>query len=271
MSNYHFKEALKDILVNTGCVETISYPFFDNPGFSDEKLLLKLANPVQPENKFMRGSLIYGLYRTVSQNNSFDPIALFEIGQVFTNKSEKTHLAIVLAGNNKQIGIAEEQISKALKIFFKPTVVVEFQELDKALASKFKIRKQIVKYLEIDVSDITSQTKTKKPAYKLIKNMVTYRKISKFPAVTRDLSFIVDKSQDITDITVAIYEADERVFRVELFDQFTSDKIGTDKKSLTFHIYLQDHEKTLKDEEGDQIIKSIINKLKIRHKAILRS
>ena len=68
-----------------------------------------------------------------------------------------------------------------------------------------------------------------------------------------------------------IYEISELVNRVELFDEFLSDKLGKNKKNLAFHIYFQSLTKTLKDNEASKIISQIIKTVEKKYNAKLRA
>lgn len=84
-----------------------------------------------------------------------------------------------------------------------------------------------------------------------------YEPVSKFPAVIRDISFIVEKSafnlnryyEAIRDIV-----GHELLEEVKLLDTYEDEnKFGKDKVSYTFRIVYRSHERTLTDEEVNAI------------------
>ena len=93
-----------------------------------------------------------------------------------------------------------------------------------------------------------------------------FKEISKFPAVQRDLSFVIDKKVNFTEIEKMLSALSiKQLGSFRLFDIFESDKLGKDKQSLAMNFTFQDENKTLTDEEIDRwmgkITKSIENNL----------
>jgi phenylalanyl-tRNA synthetase beta chain len=270
-SSYYLKETLKDILVEAGLTEVISYPFTSDPGAASEADLLEVANPVQPENKYLRSSLLHGLYQVIAKNSSFDPVMVFEIGQVFSKKGEFTHLAIAMAGGEKVLSELMEAIGLKLKEVLGNSTAPKVDIIDPKELGRIKIRKPKVLSSEIDITELLSKPVSLDLNFIRPDKEVHYRRVSKYPSVTRDLAFIVDNKVDVGLIIDSIYQINEKVNRVELFDVYSSDKLGIGKKSLAFHIYLQDLTKTLVDIEADEIIKQIIATIKKRFEAELRT
>jgi phenylalanyl-tRNA synthetase beta chain len=58
---------------------------------------------------------------------------------------------------------------------------------------------------------------------------------------------------------------------IEFFDQYFSDEIGENKKSVTFKVTLQSNEKTLDEKDLDSIHNNIIEKISSKFNAKLRS
>jgi phenylalanyl-tRNA synthetase beta chain len=99
---------------------------------------------------------------------------------------------------------------------------------------------------------------------------VIYKPVSKFPPVTRDLAFIVNSDIDTSKVEKEIGNISELISRVELFDEFSSDKFGQNKKNIAFHLYLQGPDRTLTDKEADEIIDKVINQIRTKYSAQLR-
>ena len=102
------------------------------------------------------------------------------------------------------------------------------------------------------------------------KKQVSYKTVSKFPSVTSDLAFIVAREINSLAVEDAIVSTSGFISRVELFDEFASNKFGANKKNIAYHIYLQHPEKTMTDKEADGIIKDIVSKIEEKYKAELR-
>jgi len=270
-SAFYIKETVKDNLVNLGFSEVKNYSFLsaDEATIAGIKTsgLLEVANPLQPENRYLRNSLIPGLLKNISKNSSFDPVLIFEIGQVFSKEGESSMLGLAAAGKNadKLLEKAKSELLEKYNIKKHDLVV---SKLTNDQAQKYKIRKPQTLFFEVNIDGIK---KIKDNLDLKISNAtIHYRKVSKYPSITRDLSFIVDAAVDASSLIDTLYTISENINRVELFDEFKSDKLGKDKKSLAFHLYLQDLDKTMIDEEADEIIKKAIEIIKKKFNATLR-
>lgn len=86
-----------------------------------------------------------------------------------------------------------------------------------------------------------------------------YKEVSKYPPITRDISFIVDKKFVPNDYFDLIREiGGDLVEQVELLDKYeNAEKFGADKASYTYRIIYRSPEKTLKSEEVDALQKKL--------------
>jgi phenylalanyl-tRNA synthetase alpha chain len=86
-----------------------------------------------------------------------------------------------------------------------------------------------------------------------------FKEVSKYPPITRDISFIVDKSFVPNNYFDLIRDlGGDLVEQVELLDKYENDKkFGPDKMSYTYRIVYRSHERTLTVEEIDPIQKEI--------------
>ena len=273
--SYYIKEKIKDVLVESGFTEIYGYAFLSEQDLSainlDPKDLLEIANPVQSENKYMRKSLLPGLLRTLAKNPAFDPILIFEIGNVFAKDSEDAHLAIVASG--KQCKRMIEGAISSIKNTFGISIELNTSELSRDDLARFKIKKPITYAFEISIKDLFSSAKIDQDVLKLSEAKKTphYRPISKYPSITRDLAFIVSNETNSEDILELMYKESDLINRVELFDEFSSDKFGAGKKNIAFHLDLQHQDRTLTDNEVDAVTKSITTKIETQFGAKLRT
>ena len=56
----------------------------------------------------------------------------------------------------------------------------------------------------------------------------------------------------------------------ELFDEYKGDNIEAGKKSIAMHFYIQGIDKNLVDNEIDEIVKRVMNKLEEKFGAVIR-
>ncbi len=103
------------------------------------------------------------------------------------------------------------------------------------------------------------------------KNNITYKEISKFPSVQRDLALIVDKSIAYADIEKNIKANKIQSLKtIKLFDIFESEKLGKDKKSMAVNFTFSDDTKTLEDADTEGMMNKIITSLEKQLNAVVR-
>jgi len=120
-----------------------------------------------------------------------------------------------------------------------------------------------IRILWSDDSRITSQFKDINSKYK---------PVSKYPAIFRDISFVIDKNISLNNYYEIVRDfADNLIEEVKLIDQYEDEeKFGKDKKSYTFRIVYRSHERTLTNEEVNEIQEKIRLKTQSDLNAILR-
>ncbi|MCU7835664.1 MAG: phenylalanine--tRNA ligase subunit beta [gamma proteobacterium symbiont of Taylorina sp.] len=115
--------------------------------------------------------------------------------------------------------------------------------------------------------------------------------LSKFPAIRRDIAIIVGDETNSSVIINSIrqtiknkmtqknsdkIQSNQKILTeqssiiVELFDVYTGDAVGEGKKSLAISLTLQEQSRTLKDDEVEILIRTILDDLEQQHGAKLR-
>jgi phenylalanyl-tRNA synthetase alpha chain len=99
-----------------------------------------------------------------------------------------------------------------------------------------------------------------------------FKEVSKFPPITRDISFVVDKNfipNNYFDLIRDI--GGDLVEQVELLDKYENpEKFGRDKLSYTYRIVYRSNERTLTTEEIDPMQDKIYKETKAQFKAQVR-
>jgi phenylalanyl-tRNA synthetase beta chain len=104
------------------------------------------------------------------------------------------------------------------------------------------------------------------------KSFNEYRPLPKFPAIGRDLAFVVDRQVPAAALTQLIREeAGEYLESVLLFDVYTGERIAPEKKSLAFSLTYRHPDRTLQDEEVQQATDHVVSVLAEKTGAELRS
>src|SRR3989338_11623777 len=98
-----------------------------------------------------------------------------------------------------------------------------------------------------------------------------YKEVSKYPAVTRDISFVIDKNINLNNYYELVRdEADNLIEQVESLDQYENEEKWPGKKSYTFRIVYRSLEKTLTNDEVNLIHDKITEKTKQELSAVIR-
>src|SRR5687768_14481738 len=108
---YEWEERVRDILVNLGLQEIVSYrmtsPERENRLMPRNEYVV-IANPITPERRVLRRSLLASVLESAELNGRADSIAMFEIGPIFEpNRNElpdePSKLALVMSGSRMTI------------------------------------------------------------------------------------------------------------------------------------------------------------------------
>ena len=103
------------------------------------------------------------------------------------------------------------------------------------------------------------------------KNSVSFKEISKYPAVSRDLALLLDKQVEFAQIEAIAYKTERKYLKsVELFDVYEGKNLPEGKKSYAVNFILQDEQKTLTDKQIEAIMNKIIANIKKELNAELR-
>ena len=290
------ERAFRNALVEHGFYENISYTLVSPD--SDEKLLLnnkdkivKISNPISDDLSCMRTSLLHSLLQNLNYNLSVGnkDIKIFECGRTYfaTEKgklpNEKNMLGICANVQGFDFfnmkAIIEDLLAKtslnytlerSKQSYLHPGVSADivcdgkvvgcFGKLHPVVAKNYDVPNEVY-YAELD-DDFIAGLPDKK---------IEVKSISKFPIVERDLAVVVDENVTTGELLDSIRAACGKLFYdVSLFDIYRSEQLGLNKKSMAFNIKLSSYDKTLTDEEINQVVNKILKTLAYKHGANLR-
>jgi len=98
-----------------------------------------------------------------------------------------------------------------------------------------------------------------------------YKEASKYPGISKDLAFIVDKNTTSDEISSIMKKAGGRLLQsIDIFDVYTGENVEDGKKSIAFSLNFADQSRTLTDEEVMEIFNHIIEKVESSLNAELR-
>ena len=283
---------IRNKMIGLGLNETLSYILVaENEAkqfCKDENETIKLLDPMSEDRNALRQSIIPSLINIYKYNKSRNnnDVSLFEIAKVFykngENFGEEQHLAVLLSGeyyqgigNSKKAdfyiikGIAEEILdylgyqNRYSFIADSNKIAKEFHPGQSAIISVNndpigvlgKVYPKIAKdvfVLEINLDKLLSKKVGK----------MKFKEISKFPSVNKDLAVVVDKNIEAQEIGKQIKKfAGSSLTEIKPFDVYTGAGIEENKKSIAFSLTFSDKNKTLNDEEINQIMQKVIEGL----------
>ncbi|EKD43119.1 MAG: hypothetical protein ACD_72C00448G0001 [uncultured bacterium] len=266
---------------------------------------LELDNPLSKERPFLRRNLLPNLLENVKNNIEVYPeVKIFEIGKVFSIEQsgvradsngdgllprQDTWLAVVSAVKKDetpywQARRALESICADLKVEFEtiladkvlpwehPTRLALVSVFGKTvgvigeinpMTSKNLGIEQRVGVLQINLSALSELLEKQE-------SKTGYKPASEYPAVVRDLAFLVKKEAEHVKILSSLLKVDPLVTKVELFDIYDGSNIGEGYKSMAYTLTLADPTRTLTTVEVDAVIKKVQTKLKKEFGAEIR-
>ncbi|OGI00557.1 MAG: phenylalanine--tRNA ligase subunit beta [Candidatus Melainabacteria bacterium GWF2_37_15] len=129
-----------------------------------------------------------------------------------------------------------------------PKILGTFGELHPDTTDKCKLS-QSVYLFEIDIDALLDNISYTVPRYK---------EIPHYPAVTRDIAFIIPENVSYQDITQTFKKFSGKLFKkADIFDLYKGEHVPEGSKSVAIRIMLQNPEATLTDEEVDKAISSL--------------
>ena len=147
----------------------------------------------------------------------------------------------------------------------KGPLVAYFGEIHPAIIKKLDLKEPNVYGLEIFLKNMPEP-------YKKIRQLKKSFQASDFQKSQRDFAFIIDKIFKIGLLEKIIKEIDPAIIKeVSTFDVYEGEKIPKDKKSVAINVILQSINKTLSEQDLDKISKKIIEVVKEKTGATIRS
>jgi phenylalanyl-tRNA synthetase beta chain len=278
--------------------------------FSKGEKEISLYNPISSDLNVLRRSIFSNLsiYLKRNQDRGYEDLSLFEIGPTFFGKNPGEQ-QIVVGGlksgrvNRKswldkernidvfdiksdviktliELGIEEKNlfVSDNTKNSYHPgrsgsvTLKSEkgphlayFGEIHPAITKSMDFKDKNIFGFEIFLKNIPEPNKKLRQTKKSFK-------ASDYQKSERDFAFIIDKIFKIGALEKIIREVDESLIQsVTTFDVYQGDNIPKDKKSVAINVTLQAIDKTLTENDLEQISKRIIDTVSEKTGATIRS
>jgi phenylalanyl-tRNA synthetase beta chain len=134
-----------------------------------------------------------------------------------------------------------------------------------------KVHKDILLKHDIEQDVFLAQLNTAALS-KYVSREKRYHPLPSFPMIIRDLAFMVEKSVAVAELSDSIKSVSGNLLKsVELFDLYAGDQIESSKKSCAFTLQFLSEERTLTENEIEQIVNKIVLALSLKYNAVLRS
>ena len=96
-------------------------------------------------------------------------------------------------------------------------------------------------------------------------------KFSDFQTSERDFAFVIDKNYQVGRLNNIIKNLDKNIKSVNIFDVFEGGNLPPDKKSIAINVSLQAEDRTLSDNDLNQISEKIIKEEENKNGGNIRS
>ncbi|MDR1196245.1 MAG: phenylalanine--tRNA ligase subunit beta [Endomicrobium sp.] len=282
-------------LYGLGFSEVLNYSFSEikDVEFFNLKYFHKIANPISKENEVLRPSLLPGLYKNLVLNagHGAETVALFEYGKIYVEPAERKTFAAIMYGRvwREWWKWEESKISPDFDFYFGGGIVKNILPTDDFVISEnlspkpyfhpgktaavvyrgkavgqfgilkpsFQedLKKEIF-YFEMDLESLENNCPD---------TSASFKRVSKFPLVKRDISVTADKAlqfSKIEKVIKSVMKSGNILKEYLLFSVYDdASKIGEGKISYSFRLFYKNNERTLNDEEVNKDMTDLISKL----------
>jgi phenylalanyl-tRNA synthetase beta chain len=296
------QEKVAGFLVGSGFNEIFTNSITNSNYFSESELrtAVRMINNLSADLNIMRPSLLETGLESISWNinRKNSNLRFFEFGKTYESSqsgkyAEMNHCCLYITGNLQHeswkgkpapvdfhylkgvcsaicelTGVKGEnhrlnhpKLATGMEIRQGEKIIFEAGEVDAAILRKFDIR-QPVFFADIYWDNLLEL---------VTGNHVVFSELPKQVPVNRDLALIVEKSLPFETIEKTVFGIGlQKLRKVQLFDIFESEKLGTDKKSMAISFTFLDQEKTLTDKEIDGMMGRIMKTAEEELKAEIR-
>jgi len=279
---------LSDLLTANGFNEIMSNSLTKSAYSPDLDKAVKILNPLSNDLDVMRQTMLFSGLEAIAynQNRQNADLKLYEFGKVYSVEDDKyietQRFALFVSGANgvevwnRKAGPVSFYNLKAVvdgllgKLNVTEVVVEDSASSELAYGLQYKLHNKLLVTLgavskealrkvdvgqEVFYADFDFDMVLKAAR----KNQIVYKELSKFPAVRRDLSMLVDNAVTFEQLKQIAQKTERKLLQqVSVFDVYQGDKLPAGKKSYALSFVLQDDEKTLTDKSIDALIQKLI-------------
>ena len=263
---FPFRRMVRDILSGLGFDEVYNTSFVG----SGDTSLVELSNPISEEKQYLRGNLAYSLLENIRENlKYYDEVRLFEVGHVFSKKEEYRMLGIAIGTTQNDYFFELKGVVTSL---LQGLGLTDFdfmvQEDDGAAVTVRVDGKHIGELRRLD--DRRSIVELHMDVLReVVSGELSYEPFPKYPAVMRDISFLVSPQARIGDIVRAMQLVNTHLIQdIDLIDEYTGADVN--RQSITVRVRFRANDHTLNTAEVDAEMERIIKLLQDSFDAEIR-
>ncbi|HLY72356.1 MAG TPA: phenylalanine--tRNA ligase subunit beta, partial [Puia sp.] len=286
-----YKEKISNYLSAVGFNEILTNSITNSAYFEEAELAdaVKMINNLSAELNIMRPSMLETGLESIAYNlnRKHNDLCFYEFGKTYNTPgvgryAEDEHLCLFITGAMT----ANSWKSKSMKadIYYLKGVCEKIFMLSKVQTPEFvitennkfthqlscKINRQTVLQIGAVTQKVLQSFHIKQPVFyadfhwDLLaalseKNKIEFNELPKQLPVHRDLAIVVDASLPYADAEKLIRNLHlNKLQDVQLFDIFESEKLGLGKKSLALSFNFVDKEKTMTDQEVEEMMNKIM-------------
>jgi phenylalanyl-tRNA synthetase beta subunit len=243
----YYENKVRRILNEHGFSDILTYSFGDRGS-------VEIIKGQASDKEKLRSTLADGVLQAFQMNMLNAPlmkleiVKMYEFGNIFTPNTERRHLALCIDDGKKKSSFAEEIDMLLTEI--KCSLDVSVLEYDISSTKPYVI--------EIDFDTLISSLPDVTQYEPLTRNPLShsYKAISPYPFITRDIAMWVPDTTTWESVdSLCAQVGNSLVIRVDLFDTFSKEIEGVKKTSYAFRLVFQSFEKTLTDDEVNEMMK----------------
>jgi phenylalanyl-tRNA synthetase beta chain len=294
--------ACRKNMIGLGLLECVSYSFLpaallDTFNKQDRDARVVLPNPVSADQGVMRNSIVPQMVESLGRNHSrqITDAALFEMGKVFWKDPwgkicEEDRLCIGVMGKvgrdalNKRSKVRGEEVFLWAKGIIEGLLAaqriegISFRPADNPYCEKIEavdimLDEKRLGFLGLLRKDLRHRHRMAEPVAIAeivlepiladVFSIPSYKPVAQYPAISRDMALIVDKTVLNCDILKIIQKAaPAELTGIDLFDIFSGEGMKQGKKSLAYSLTYRSFERTLTDEDANGYHESVKQALK---------
>jgi len=297
------RDIAKDALIGLGYDEFQTYSFVSPKSIAKVQIpqtcfrsdYVSIINPLGEDTSIMRTMILPGMMQVLSTNYNRKAQAVrgFELGKVFINNGngaseglpeERDDMCIAAYGEGESFYTIKGTVVEMLKVLgitdikfvtdhyesFHPGRCAVMMVGDINIGRFGQVHPDVAENYDMDCEVYAAEL-----WFDNIEKVANidhrFKPLPKYPAMTRDFAMVVEEEVKVGDLEDAIKSnAGELLESVKLFDIYRGAPVLPGHKSVAFSLTYRSKDRTLKEQEVNEINAKVLTKLKDTYNAVLR-